>query len=86
MASLSCGLAVLIVPKHSMSFACPDALLFFRSYAYLCLFWPRNHEIKFILLSILDLRFLAFFLRGVAVFAEISRGFAVSGTPLTPPP
>ena len=49
-------------------------------------FWPRNHEIKFILLSILDLRFLAFILRGVAVFAEISRIFAVSGTSLTPPP
>ena len=32
------------------------------------------------------LQFLAIFLCGFAVFDEISSGFAVCGTPLTPPP
>ena len=48
-------------------------------------FFHKNNEIKAILLSILILRFLPIFLCGFAVFAEILCGFAVSGTPLTPP-
>ena len=46
----------------------------------------RNYKIEVISQCMLVLRFLAIFQCGFAVFAEISCGFAVSGTPLTPPP
>ena len=68
--------------KNAETLPIPSVSSFFKStYDFL----GKNNEIKVVLLSILVLRFLATFLRGFAVSAEILCDFVVSGTPLTPP-
>ena len=87
LAILNCGFAVSIVLKirgvlSGIKNADPSVSSFSMStYGFL----GKINEIKVVLLRILVFRFLATFLRGFAVFAEILCGFAVSGAPLTPP-